>query len=58
MVIGVDGTSDGYASIEKGEMTATVDTFPYQCGYYSVEWQSVCWLDRKSPEWSLPLLHV
>ena len=37
MVIGVDGTSDGYASIEKGQMTATVDTFPYQCGYYSVE---------------------
>ena len=37
MIIGVDGTTDGYASIEKGELTATVDTFPYQCGYYSVE---------------------
>lgn len=37
IVIGVDGTSDGYTSIEKGELTATVDTFPYKCGYYSVE---------------------
>lgn len=37
IVIGVDGTSDGYASIEKGELTATVDQFPYECGYYSVE---------------------
>lgn len=37
MVIGVDGTSGGYESIEKGELTATVDTFPADCGYIAVE---------------------
>lgn len=37
IVIGMDGTSDGYASIENDELTATVDIFPYKSGYYCVE---------------------
>lgn len=37
VVVGVDGTSDAYTSIGKGEMTATVDQFLFDNGYAAVE---------------------
>ena len=37
VVVGVDGTGDAYASIKKGEMTATVDQFLFDNGYAAVE---------------------
>ena len=37
IVVGVDGTGDAYASIKKGEMTATVDQFLFDNGYAAVE---------------------
>lgn len=37
IVVGVDGNGDAYASIKKGEMTATVDQFLFDNGYAAVE---------------------
>jgi ribose transport system substrate-binding protein len=37
IVVGVDGTGDAYKSVEKGELTATVDQFPAINGYAAVD---------------------
>ena len=37
LVVGVDGTGEAYASIRKGEMAATVDSFPFYKGQIAVE---------------------
>jgi len=37
LVVGIDGTSDGYAAIAKGELDATIDSFPKECGKLGVE---------------------
>jgi len=36
-VIGTDGIGPAYDSIRKGELTGTIDTFPYQTGRIAVE---------------------
>jgi len=37
IVIGVDGTASAYESIEKGELTGTIDQFPAMCGEIAIE---------------------
>ena len=37
LVVGVDGIGEAYDSIKKGEMDATVDSFPYYKGQVAVE---------------------
>jgi len=36
-VIGTDGIEPAYASIERGELTATVDSYPFETGIVAVE---------------------
>lgn len=36
-VVGIDGLANAYDSIEKGEMTATVEAFPAECGRIAIE---------------------
>lgn len=36
-VVGIDGLANAYDSIEKGEMTATVEAFPSECGRIAIE---------------------
>lgn len=37
IVLGVDGTGDAYKSIKAGELTATVDQFPFESGAAAVD---------------------
>lgn len=37
IVIGTDGVPNAISSIQKGELTATIGTFPYHMGYSAVE---------------------
>lgn len=37
IVIGVDGTASAYESIEKGELTGTIDQFPAMCGEIAID---------------------